>query len=98
MSRNTTLHLETVESAAQFLMRAPKATVPEAMRVAQFLEDNIANPNIRNQILRCLPGRKKPTASLLIAAPMSAVAGSPMTKRKVDSRGERQQSVKAHCG
>jgi hypothetical protein len=48
MPRNATLHLEMVESAAQFLsMRAPQAAVPEAMRVARFLEDNIANPNIK---------------------------------------------------
>ncbi len=63
-----------VESAAQFLTRAPQTTVPEAMRVARFLEDDIANPNIQKQILQRLPGRKKPTASLLVAAPMSAVS------------------------
>jgi hypothetical protein len=74
MSRNTTLHLEMVESAAQFLMRAPQATVPEAMRVARFLEDDIANPNIQKQILQRLLSCKKPTASLLVAAPMSAIS------------------------
>jgi hypothetical protein len=84
MSRNTTLHLEMVESATQFLMKAPQATVPEAMRVARFLEDHIANPNIEKHILRCLPGRKKPMASLLIAAPMSLVACSPMTTLESD--------------
>jgi hypothetical protein len=84
MSRNTTLHLEMVESAAQFLMRVPQATVPEAMRVTQFSEDNIANPNIQKQILRRLSSRKKPMASLLAAAPMSAVACSLMTTLKLD--------------
>jgi hypothetical protein len=47
MSWNTTLHLEMVEKAAQFLTRAPQATVPEAMRIAQFSEDNIAKLNIQ---------------------------------------------------
>jgi hypothetical protein len=51
MSRNTTLHLEMVESAAQFLMKAPQATVSEAMRVAQFSEDDIANPNIQKRLI-----------------------------------------------
>ena len=68
MSRNTTLHLERVENAVRFLTRAPQATVPEAMRVARFSEDDIADPNIRKQILRRLPGRKKPTASSVSAA------------------------------
>jgi hypothetical protein len=36
MSKNTTEHLLKVERAAQFLLRAPQATVPEAMRVVQF--------------------------------------------------------------
>jgi hypothetical protein len=67
-----------------FLIRAPQATVPEAMRVAQFLEDNIANLNIQKHILRRLPGRKKPTASLLVVAPMSVVACSPMTTLESD--------------
>jgi hypothetical protein len=80
MLRNTTLHLEMVEKAAQFLTRAPQATVPEAMRVAQFSKNNIANLNIQKQILRRLPGRKKPTAaSSVIMAPVSSVACSPMT-------------------
>ena len=57
MSRNTTLHLEMVKNAVQFLTRAPQATVPEAMSVARFSEDNIADPNIQKQILRRLPGR-----------------------------------------
>jgi hypothetical protein len=51
MSRNTTLYLEMVENAAWFLTRAPQATVPEAMRVVQFSKDDIADPNIRKQIL-----------------------------------------------
>jgi hypothetical protein len=36
MSKNTAEHLLKVERAAQFLLRAPQATVPEAMHVAQF--------------------------------------------------------------
>jgi hypothetical protein len=84
MSRNTTAHLETVKYAARFLTRAPQATVPEAMLVARFSEDNIANPNIRKQILRHLPGRKKPTASSVVAAPVSSVACSPMTTLESD--------------
>ncbi len=84
MSRNTTLHLERVKNAARFLTRAPQATVPEAMRVARFSEDDIANPNIQKQILRRLPGRKKPAASLVAAAPVSLVACSPMTTLESD--------------
>ncbi len=84
MSRNTTLHLEMVENAARFLTRAPQATVPEAMRVAQFSEDDIADPNIQKQILRRLPGRKNSTASLISAAPVSLVACSPMTTLESD--------------
>jgi hypothetical protein len=84
MSRNTTLHLEMVENAARFLTRAPQVTVPEAMHVARFSQDNIADPNIRKQILRRLPGRKKPTASLVSAAPVSSVACSPMTTLESD--------------
>ena len=84
MSRNTTLHLEMVENAARFLTRAPQATVPEAMRVARFSEDDIADPNIQKQILRRLPGRKKPTASSVSAAPVSSVACSPMTTIESD--------------
>ena len=84
MSRNTTLHLERVENAARFLTRAPQATVPEAMRVAQFSEDDIADPNIRKQILRRLPSRKKPTASSISAAPVSFVACSPMVTLELD--------------
>jgi hypothetical protein len=92
MSRNTTLHLEMVKSAEQFLMRAPQATVPEAMRVAQFLEDHIANPNIQKQILRRMPGRKKPMGSSLVAAPMSAVACSPMTTLGSDITNDKDLS------
>jgi hypothetical protein len=80
MSMNTTLHLEMVEKAAQFLTRAPQATVPEAMRVARFSEDDIANLNIQKQIICRLPGRKKPTAaSSVVTAPVSSVACSLMT-------------------
>jgi hypothetical protein len=68
-----------VENAARFLLRALQATVPEAMRVVQFSEDDIADPNIQKQILQRLPGHKKPTASLVDVAPMSLVACSPMT-------------------
>jgi hypothetical protein len=84
MSRNTTLHLEMVENAARFLTRALQATVPEAMRVARFSEDDIADPNIRKQILRRLPGRKKPMASLVSVVPVSSVACSPMTTLELD--------------
>jgi hypothetical protein len=84
MSRYTTLHLKMVEKAARFLTRAPQATVPEAMRVVRFSEDDIADPNIQKQILRRLPGRKKPTVSLVVAAPMSLVACSPMTTLESD--------------
>jgi hypothetical protein len=79
MSRNITLHLEMVKNAARFLTRVPQATVPEAMRVARFSEDNIADPNILKQILRRLPGRKKPTASSVSAATVSFIACSQMT-------------------
>jgi hypothetical protein len=84
MSTNTTLHLEMVKNAARFLTRAPQATVQEAMRVAQFSNDNIANPNIQKQILRRLPGRKKLTASSVSAAPVSSVACSQMTTLESD--------------
>jgi hypothetical protein len=84
MSRNTTLHLEMVGNAARFLTREPQATVPEAMPVARFSEDNIADPNIRKQILQCLSGRKKLTASSVSAAPVSLVACSPMTTLESD--------------
>jgi hypothetical protein len=73
-----------VENAAWFLTRAPQATVPEAMHVVQFSKDDIADPNIRKQILQCLPGHKKPTASSVVAAPMSLVACSPMTTLESD--------------
>jgi hypothetical protein len=43
MSRNTTLHLEMVENAVRFLTRVSQATVPEAMCVARFSEDDIAD-------------------------------------------------------
>jgi hypothetical protein len=46
MSKNTAEHLLKVERAAQFLLRAPQATVPEAMRVARFSDDDIANLNV----------------------------------------------------
>ena len=49
MSRNTTLHLEMVENAARFLTRAPQVTVPEAMHVGRFSEDDIADPNIQKK-------------------------------------------------
>ena len=78
MSKNSTEHLLKVECAAKFLMRAPKATVPEAIRVARFSNDNIANWNLRKQVVRCLPGRRKPTTSSVIMAPVSSVACSPM--------------------
>jgi hypothetical protein len=84
MSRYTTLHLEMVKKTARFLTRVPQATVPEAMRVVQFSEDNIADPNIQKQILQCLPGHKKPTVSSVIAAPVSSVACSPMTTLESD--------------
>jgi hypothetical protein len=45
-----------VENAARFLTRAPQATMPEAMCVIQFSEDNIADLNIQKQILWRLPG------------------------------------------
>jgi hypothetical protein len=81
-----------VESATQILMRALQATVPEVMHIAQFLEDNIANLIIQKQILRRLPGCKKPTASLLIAAPMSLVACSPMTTLELDATNNKDLS------
>jgi hypothetical protein len=73
-----------VEKAVRFLIRAPQATVPEAMRVIRFSEEDITDPNIRKQILRRLPGRKKPTASSVVAAPMSSVACSPITTVESD--------------
>ena len=63
MSKYATAHLERVEYAARFLMKAPQATVPEAMRVVRFSKDNIVDLNIHKQILRRLPGHKKPTPS-----------------------------------
>ncbi len=81
-----------VESAAQFLMRVQQATVPEAMHVAWFLEDDIVNPNIQKQILRRLPSCKKPTASSLVATPMSAVALSPMTTLESDITNNKDPS------
>jgi hypothetical protein len=84
MSRYTTLHLETVEKAARFLTRAPQATVPEAMRVIRFSEDDIADPNIQKQILQRLTGHKKLTVLSVVAAPVSSVACSPMTTLKSD--------------
>ncbi len=36
MSKYATAHLERVEYAVLFLMKAPQATVPEAMRVVRF--------------------------------------------------------------
>jgi hypothetical protein len=45
MSKNSANHLLKVQHAAQFLMRAPQATVPEAMHVARFSNDNIADLN-----------------------------------------------------
>jgi hypothetical protein len=43
MSKNTAEHLLKVEHAAQFLLRAPQATVPEAMRVARFSDNDIVD-------------------------------------------------------
>ncbi len=73
-----------VEKAVRFLTRKPQATVPEAMQVVQISEGNIAGPNIQKQILQCLPGRKKPTESLVVAAPVSSFACSPMTTLESD--------------
>jgi hypothetical protein len=78
MSKNAAEHLLKVERAAQFLLRALQATVTEAMRVARFSDDDIANLNVQKQIVRRLPGRKKPATSLVVTAPVSSVACSPM--------------------
>ncbi len=78
MSKNTAENLLKVKRAAQFLLRAPQATVPEAMRVARFSDDDIANLNVRKQIVRRLPGRKKPATSSVVTAPVLSVACSPM--------------------
>ena len=79
MSKNSAEHLLKAQHAAQFLMRVPQATVPEAMRVAQFSDDDIANLSIRRQIFRLLPGGKKSSAAPSVATPVSLiVATSPM--------------------
>ena len=78
MSKNSAKHLLKVEHAAQFLTRVPQATVPEAMRVTQFSDDDIANLNLQKQVVRRLPGHRKPTTSSVITAPVSSVACSPM--------------------
>jgi hypothetical protein len=44
MSKNTAKHLLKVEHAAQFLLRAPQATVPEAMRVGLVLDAKGSDP------------------------------------------------------
>ncbi len=48
MSKNTTAHQERVKNAVRFLMNAPQATVPEAMRVARFLQPWPNNNNDNN--------------------------------------------------
>jgi hypothetical protein len=85
MSKNSAEHLLKVQHAAQFLVRAPQATVPEAMRVARFSEDNIANLSIRKQIVGRLPCRKKSSVASSVAAPVSSiVAMSPTVTGVLD--------------
>ncbi len=44
MSKYATAHLERVEYAARFLMKAPQATAPEAMRV--FFDFDISDKTV----------------------------------------------------
>jgi hypothetical protein len=79
MSKNTAEYLLKVQHAAQFLMRVPQATVLEAMHVARFSDNDITNLNLRKQIVQCLSShRKQPASSLVVMAPVSSAACSPM--------------------
>ena len=46
MSQNSAAHLARVEHAVKTLLKAPNLTVPEAMYLAKFLEEDIANESI----------------------------------------------------
>ena len=59
MSQNSAAHLARVEHAVKTLLKAHNLTVPEAMYLAKFLEEDIANESIRRRIRRRLPGGTK---------------------------------------
>ena len=46
ISQNSAEHLARVEHAAKTLLKAPNLTMPEAMYLAKFSEEDIANESI----------------------------------------------------
>ncbi len=52
MYQNSAAHLARVEHAVKTLLKAPNLMVPEAMYLAKFLEEDIANESIRQGIMR----------------------------------------------
>ena len=76
MSQNSAAHLARVEHAVKTLLKAPNLTVPEAMYLAKFLEEDIANESIQRGIRRRLPGGTKKGLKAVCSPPMDIGFGS----------------------
>ena len=76
MSQNSAAHLARVEHAVKTLLKAPSLTVPEAMYLAKFSKNDIANESIRRGIRRRLPGGTKKGLKAVCSPPMDIGFGS----------------------
>ena len=70
MSQNSAAHLARVEHAVKTLLKAPSLTVLEAMYLAKFSKNDIANESIQQGIRRRLPGGTKNGLKAVCSPPM----------------------------